>query len=135
MPKIGTSRRVLIDVAGETVTFICRHPSAQELSRFLNARFIHKRGKTETNLSGSRSIFMDQITTDLEGGTFEAADGTEQPIDASYQLTEADKTKWTGILGVKVSSFLDLIPMSWKSSAAQQFEDSANVPDEGPEKN
>jgi hypothetical protein len=126
MPKLDTNRRVSIDVAGGTVTFICRTPSASEQSKFLNSRFATKRNKVETRVYAARAEFMDQITVDVEGVTYVNAEGAEFPLNAAASLTDADKAKWTAVLGVTIKSFRDLIPLSWKSSAAQRFEDSNN---------
>ncbi len=136
MPKIASTRRVSIDVFGEIVTFICRIPTGDELSKFLNGRFSAKRNKVESNVYPARAAFMDKITQDVEGATFEDAEGVERPLNAGTVLTEADKHKWCKLLAVpSIDSFRDLIPLSWKSSAAQQFEDSANAAGEDDGKN
>ena len=137
MPKIASTRRVSIDVSGETVTFICRTPTAAEQSHFLNNRFSTKRNKVETRVYQARAEFMDKITVDIEGATYDDAAGTELPLNAATVLTDGDKTKWAEISARRCRSWKDLIPLSWKSSAAQRFEDSQNQPeDEGePAKN
>jgi hypothetical protein len=137
MPKIASTRRVSIDVSGETVTFICRTPTAAEQSRFLNSRFSTERNKVKTRIYEARAEFMDLITVDVEGATYEQANDDEAKLSKATVLNDADKSMWAGILGAPVKSWKDLIPLSWKSSAAQRFEDSNNQPeDEGePAKN
>jgi len=135
MPKLDTTRRITIVVGEEAVTFICRLPAPDEQSKFLNSRFTQKRNKVESNVYPARVAFMDKITLDIEGATFVDAEGAEKPLNASAVLTDADKAKWMKALGLRsIESFLDLIPLSWKSSAAQQFEDNASA-SEGDEKN
>ncbi|HVW07301.1 MAG TPA: hypothetical protein VHC90_01895 [Bryobacteraceae bacterium] len=128
MPKIDTTRRIAIEVSGETVTFICRVPTGDEQSKFLNSRFTTKRNKVESNVYPARAAFIDNIAVDVEGATFVDAQGAEKPLNASTSFTDADKAKWAKALGLRsIDSWKDLIPLSWKSSAAQQFEDSANA--------
>ncbi|HEX4135920.1 MAG TPA: hypothetical protein VHY84_14995 [Bryobacteraceae bacterium] len=130
------NRRIAVDVSGETVVFVCRVPSAAELSKFLNARFETKRNKVKSHVYEARQEFIDKIAIDIENATYVGADGVEKPLNARTVLEDQDKTYWSGIQGEPVQSWKDLIPLSWKSSAAQQFEDSANVgEDEGATKN
>ncbi len=128
--QIKTTRRVAIDVAGETVVFICRIPSAQELSKFLNGRFTQKRNKVESRVYEARAEFIDKILVDVEGAEFEGADKTIRPLNAQTVLTEDDKVMWRGIMGTPVETWKDLIQLSWKSSAALRFEDSSNEGDD-----
>jgi hypothetical protein len=131
MPKIASNRRVSINIAGDVVTFICRTPTAEEHSKFLNGRFNTKKNRVESNVYPARAAFMDKITVNIEGATYEDAEGVERPLNASTSFTDADKKKWAGELGLpSIESWRDLIPLSWKSSAAQQFEDSATAAEE-----
>ena len=136
MPCLAAApnRRIAIDVNGDTVVFICRVPSATELSKFLNSRFETKRNKVKSCVYEAREEFINKIATDIENATYAGADGEEKPLNAQTVLSDQDKTYWSGILGVPVQTWKDLIPLSWKSSAAQRFEDSANV-EEDPGKN
>lgn len=130
--------RVKVAVAGgETVVFICRQPTAAEQSRFLNARFEQKGRKVESRLYPARATFMDQIALDIEGAEYELADGTLAPLTAATVLSDEDRSRMGGIIGQPVKSWKDLIPMAWKSQAAQRFEDGTTPDDEEdePEKN
>ncbi|HZL56927.1 MAG TPA: hypothetical protein VFC21_07590 [Bryobacteraceae bacterium] len=127
---VAPKKRVAIDVNGETVVFICRTPSAGEMSAFLNSRFITKRNKVESRAYEAREAFMDKVAIDIENATYAGADGVEKPLDASTVLSSDEKTYLAGILGKPVDSWKDVIPMQWKSSAAQRFEDSATAPEE-----
>jgi hypothetical protein len=127
---VATTRRVAIDVNGEIVVFVCRTPSAPELSQFLNGRFETKRNKVNSRVYEAREAFINKILIDVENATYSGADGAEQPLSAATSLSDQDQAYWSGIMGTQVKTWKDLIPMSWKSSAAQRFEDSANVADE-----
>jgi hypothetical protein len=124
------TRRIPIDVNGETVVFVCRVPSAAELSKFLNGRFATVRNKVNSRVYEAREEFINKIAVDVENATYAGADGIEKPLSAATALSDEDKTFWSGMFGQRVESWKDLIPLSWKSSAAQRFEDSANVADE-----
>ena len=124
---ISSTRRISIDVGDETVTFVCRPPSGADISTFLSARFKTKRNKVESFVYPARAAFFDRIVINAENATYEAADSTQQTLDAGTMLTDADKTKWGVLLGIQISGWKDLIPLSWKSSLAQRFEDSADA--------
>jgi|SRR5665213_166743 len=124
------TRRIAIDVNGESVIFICRVPSAPELSKFLNARFHTARNKVKSCVYEAREEFINKIAIDVENATYAGADGVEKPLGAATTLDDAEKAYWSGVQGVRVESWKDLIPLSWKSSAAQRFEDSATVGDD-----
>ena len=131
----ATTKRIAIDVNGETVVFICRTPSTPELSQFLNSRFATKRNKVESRVYEARAAFMDKISVDIENATYAAADGQEKPLSVKTDLSADDKTYWSGILGTRVETWKDLVPLTWKSSAAMKFEDSSAAPEDEPGKN
>lgn len=126
----AATRRIAIEANGETVVFICRVPSGAEVSAFLNARFVTQRNKVVSNVYTAREAFINKIAIDVENATYEGTDGLEKPLNASVSLTEEEKTYWSGLMGIRVETWKDLIPLSWKSSAAQQFEDSATQGDD-----
>ena len=113
---------VMVD-GGEKVVFICRRPKAQELSNFLNKRFQTKGTRVKSQLYEAREALIDKILVNVEGAEYEDAAGQVKPLNASTVLSDQDKTHWAGILGESIESWKDLIPMSWKSSAAMTFED------------
>jgi hypothetical protein len=63
---VATTRRVAIDVNGEIVVFVCRTPSAPELSQFLNGRFETKRNKVNSRVYEAREAFINKILIDVE---------------------------------------------------------------------
>lgn len=123
--SVAIRRTVEIEVlvGGETVTLVCRQPTAQQLSGFLNARFEAKGRKVKSHLYSARTGLIDQVLVDIKNATYENAQGELKTLNASTVLSEGDVAYWSGILGSKVESWKDLIPMSWKSSAAMRFED------------
>jgi hypothetical protein len=137
MPLAFDTRvRVAVDVGGEDVVFICRTPTAKETSAFLNNRFVTKRNKVTSHLYDARANFMDAIVVDVENAQFRNAAGEVLPLNAQTVLTDDDKRQCGAVLGVQVESWKDLIPLSWKSSAAMKFEDSQSASgEEEPEGN
>ncbi len=124
---IASTRRIELEVGGDTVTFVCRIPTGPAMSKFLSSRFRTQRNKVESRVYEARAEFFDAIIVDLENAQFENAENQTVDLGAATVLTEADKTKWSGLMGVPVSGWKDLIPLGWKSSVAQWFEDSANA--------
>lgn len=120
---ITSNVSIKVPVGGETVTFVCRRPSAQVMSAFLKNRFETKGKRVKSNLYEARATLIDKILFDIEGAEYESADGQSVPLNRNTVLTDADKQKWQGILGIPVNDWKDLIPLSWKSSAAMSFED------------
>jgi hypothetical protein len=126
MPLISRTVRVSISLPNEEkATFICRRPTSAELSAFLNSRFTNVRNKLKTRLYEARAEFFDKIAVNAENVTFENANGTAVPLNASTSLTDEDKAAWSAILGTPVTSWKDLIDVSWKSSVSMRFEDPA----------
>lgn len=122
---------ILIAVeGGNSVTVLCRRPTAQEKQKFLNSRFTTHRNKTTSRLYEARAEFFDKIAVDVEGVTFENAKDEEVPLNAQTVFTDEDKAKWQGIMGVPITGWRDLIDVAWKSSVIMRFEDSASEPDE-----
>ena len=134
MVTIGSTVSIRIPVGDETVTFICRRPSASEHSKFLRDRFEAKGRKMQNHLYEAREALIDKILVDVQGAEFETAEGIGVALNNKTTLNDADVAKWSGLLGVQVTSWKDLIPASWKSSAAMRFED-AQPDDEADEKN
>jgi hypothetical protein len=131
-----TQVRVPVDVGGEDVILICRTPTAKETSSFLNNRFVTKRNKVTSHLYEARADFITAIVVDLENAQFRNAVGEVLPLNAQTVLTDEDKRQCGAVLGVQVESWKDLIPLSWKSSAAMKFEDSQSASgEEEPEGN
>ena len=129
MPKSAFREdvRVVIDVDGEDVVFICRKPTGQEVSKFLSARFEQgRRGKVESHLYEARERFMRSIVVDIENATYQNADRQILPLTAVAVLSDADKQFASGVLKTDVRDWRDLIPANWYSSAAMHFEDAAN---------
>lgn len=134
MVTIGSSIRIKVPVGDDSVEFICRRPTAEEQSKFLRDRFETKGRKVKSHLYETRVALIDRIATDIAGAQYENAAGETVPLNAQTVLSEEDKRKWAGILGVPVKDWRDLVPASWKSSAAMRFED-AQPEDEGGEGN
>lgn len=132
----ATKIRIPIPVGDETVVMICRRPSAEELNRFLSARFQAKGRKVQTHLYEAREALIDKVLIDVENADYEAPNGEFRPLNARTELTAEERTFCSGILGRQVQTWKDLIPLSWKSSAAMHFEDPApEAGEEGAEKN
>ncbi|MGE5487570.1 MAG: hypothetical protein ACM3ZB_07090 [bacterium] len=133
----ATKIRIPIPVGDETVIMICRRPTAEELNKFLSARFRASGRKVQTHLYEAREELIDKVLIDVENAEYEGPDGKLRPLSARTELTEEEKTFCSGVLGKPVKTWKDLIPLSWKSSAAMHFEDPApEAPEaEGNEKN
>jgi len=125
--------RITVPVSGEDVVFICRRPAAKEISQFLSSRNRTHRNKVTSRLYEAREEFARSIIQDAENVSYRSVTGEELPLNARTSLSAEDKEHWSKVLGVKVESWLDLIPLSWFSSVAMYFEDS--LPDDGPEGN
>jgi hypothetical protein len=120
---IQTKVRISVPVGSETVVFVCRRPSAPELNAFLKQRFEAKGKKVKSHLYEAREELMYRILVDAENAEYEKKDGTMAPLNARTVLSDEDKAHWSSILGKTVSTWIDLIPLSWLSSAAMKFED------------
>jgi hypothetical protein len=127
----ATSVRIRVPVGDDDVVFVCRRPTGREISKFLSSRYVTKRNKMEPRLYEARLEFVNSILRDVEGATFRNAAGEELPLNAASTLTAEDKALWAGTLGEPVESWKDLIPVTWKSSVAMYFEDSAAGEDAG----
>lgn len=126
--------RVVVPVGDEQVVLICRKPTAEELNRFLSARFVSKGRKVQSNLVEARLKFMDRILVNVENAEYETASGESKPLNNQTQLSEDDRAFASSVLGAPVQSWKDLVNMTWKCSAAMSFEES--IPeDEVTEKN
>lgn len=125
---VTISRVVKVKVpveGGETVTLVCRRPTSQELSGFLNARFDTRGKKVKSKLYEARTALINKILVNVEDANFEKADGGCAMLNAQTVLSEEDQAHWSGLLGTPVTGWKDLIPVSWMSSAAMAFEDPA----------
>ena len=136
---ISSNVRVRIAIAGgQFVTIICRRPTAQAVSKFLDARFENKRNKIQSRLYAARTEFVRSIMVDIENAEYECPPGSETllPLTAKTVLSDEEKAHWSGIVGEPVHGWKELIPIQWLSQAAQKFED-GQIPDdeEAPEKN
>ncbi len=114
---------ISIDVSGDKVIIVCRRPTPQEQSAFLNARFEAKGRKVRSHLYEAREALIDKIMVDVRNATYETAAGELKPLNSQTVLAQQDQDHWSSILGVQVQNWKDLIPVSWKSSAAMHFED------------
>jgi hypothetical protein len=136
MPAVISNRvRIPVPVGDDTVVFICRRPTAAEQSEFLSARFQAKGRKVKSHLYDARQDLIYKVLVDMEGAEYETKAGERQPLNARTLLSDEDKGYWAGILGEQVTSWVDLIPVSWLSSAAMFFEDPAPEEAEGDRKN
>lgn len=130
MVTISGVVRVKVQVGSDTVVLVCRRPTAPEQSAFLGARFKTKGRKVKSELYEAREAFIDKILIDAEGAEFASGTGV-RPLNASTDLSAEDRQQWTRIMGKPVDRWQDLIPVSWKSSAAMTFEDPAQDEGEG----
>jgi hypothetical protein len=136
MPGVISNRvRIPVPVGGEEVILICRRPTAAETSGFLSRRFTQHGRKVKSKLYEAREELMAQILVDAENAEYETKNGERKPLNAQTVLSDEDKAYWSGILGKTVFNWFDLIPLSWLSSAAMTFEDSAPDGEEEQEKN
>lgn len=125
--------RITVPVPGDEVVFVCRRPSAKEISKFLTSRNRTHRNKVTSRLYEAREEFARSIILDVENVSFRTASGEVKPLNAQTTLSAEDKEHWSKVLDVKVESWLDLISISWFSSVAMFFEDT--LPDDGAEGN
>ena len=123
MPRLDSTIRISVPVGDEDVILVCRRPSADEVSKFLNSRFTTHRNKVKSNLYPARVAFVDSILVDAENVTFVTASGEEKPLNAATVLTPDDASHWSKVLGEAVSCWKDLISMPWKSTVAMYFEE------------
>ncbi|MCL4797638.1 MAG: hypothetical protein KJZ84_23950 [Bryobacteraceae bacterium] len=128
---LSSKQRIPISVGGETVTMICRQPTAKEVSIFLSQRFETKRNKIKSRLYEARPEFVRKILLDVENAQYESAGGEIRPLNAQSVLSEEDLRHASALLGRQVESWLDLIPDSWFSAVAMRFEDAAPDDEDG----
>lgn len=128
---LTTKLRIPISVGGETVTMICRQPTAKEVSNFLAQRFETKRNKIKSRLYEARPEFARKILIDVENAQYETSNGEIKQLTAQTVLTEDDTRHATALLGRPVETWLDLIPDSWFSAVAMRFEDAAPEDEDG----
>jgi hypothetical protein len=136
MPEVVVNNiRISVPIGSEDVVFVCRRPSAKEISKFLSSRYIQKRNKVEARLYEAREAFVNSILVDVENVTFRNAANESLPLNAATILTEADRASWAAQLDVKPSelTWKDMVPLNWKSGVAMYFEDaqSEKEDDEG----
>lgn len=122
---LASKLRIPIAVGGETVTMICRQPTAKEVSAFLSQRFQTHRNKVKSRLYEARPEFARKILQDVENAQYESASGAILPLSAQTVLSDEDRRHAGALLGRAVDSWLDLIPDSWFSAVAMRFEDAA----------
>lgn len=120
--------RIRVTTGNEDVVFICRQPSAKEVSKFLASRFVTHRNKQVNRLYEARQSFIDSIIEDVENVSYRDAAGNLVPLHAGTQFTPEDIATWSKTLDLRPSEvdWKALIPLNWKSSAAMFFEDSAS---------
>jgi hypothetical protein len=138
---ISSTTRIKIPTAGgESVTFICRKPSAPEVSKFLSGRYTRKRNKMEDRRVEAQVAFAKSILLDVENlgyeliGTNGIGTGKVVGLNKSTVLTEEDKHFYG------VSDWKDVIQANWLVSVAMQFEEASvtgldGEEDEDPAKN
>lgn len=117
--------RVAVPVGNEDAIFICERPTGKELSAFLTSRFRTHRNKITNVAYEVRPNFAKSLILDAENISFENAAGEVVPLNNKTELTEADKAKWSSILGEPVVHWRDLISVSWLCSVAMYFEESS----------
>lgn len=122
--------KIAVPVGGEDVVFTLRRPSAKETSKFLNSRFEQKRNKLVSKLYEARVAFIDSLLVDISNAQYETAAGELKPLNKDTVLSADDAAHASRVLDIPVNSWKDLIPVSWKSSVAMQFEDSNQGGDE-----
>jgi hypothetical protein len=127
---IGSTIAINIPVGDETVVLVCRRPTTQEQSQFLKDRFEAKGRKVKSHLYETRVALIDKILLDVKNAEYVTASGEKKPLNSATVLTDEDKRHWSGILGMAVETWKDLIPQSWQSSAAMRFEDTQPEDDE-----
>ena len=128
---IANKIRIPITAGGEEVILVCRRPTAVETSTFLSQRFTAQGRKVKSNLYAAREELMRKVLVDVENAQYETKAQELKPLTAQAVLSDEDKAYWSGILGKPVASWIDLIPLSWLSSGAMYFEDSAPEDAEG----
>jgi hypothetical protein len=120
---ISNRVRIPIQVGGEDVVLICRRPTSAELNAFLSSRFMAHGRKVKSKLYDAREELMYKVLVDAENAEYETKAGERRPLHAQTVISDEDKAYWSGILGKQVSTWVDLIPLSWLSSGAMAFED------------
>ena len=127
--------RIAVSAGNEDVIFVCRNPTARDMAKFLNSRYVQRRNKIETRLYEARAEFVDAILVDVENVTYKSSTGESVPLNAQTQFTDADRASWAAQLDVRPSemTWKDLLPLNWKSGVAMYFEDaqSRREDDEG----
>lgn len=126
MPEVFSDHiRISVPVGDEEVVFICRQPTAKEISKFLSSRYVQVRNKVQTRLYEAREAFVNSILVDVENVTFRNAANESIPLNAATVLTESDRATLAARYDVKPSdmTWKDMIPLNWKSGVAMYFED------------
>ncbi len=109
---------------GESVTVVLRHPTPEELNKFLKDRFQTVRNVVRNNQPEARRALIDKILVNVEGFTADNAKGEEVQVNKDLVLSDEDRIHWSAVLGFPVQTWKDLIPATWKNSWALRFEES-----------
>ncbi len=121
--SITSKIRILVPVGDENVVLICRKPTAAEHSAFLKGRYEQKGRKVRDQSYDAREELMYKILVDAENAEYETAAGETKPLNSRTVLSDEDKSHWSRVLGKTVNSWIDLMPISWLSTAAMSFEE------------
>ena len=123
--SFSKTRRITIPVGDEAVVIIVKEPSSKERSDFLSSRFAMQGRKVKNQMTEARAKFIRPLLLDVENATFEDAQGSPHPLNKSTTLSDEDKSYVELVLGIPVKDWRDLVNVSWLSSAAMAFEDTA----------
>jgi hypothetical protein len=124
MQVISSTTRIKIPTAGgESVTFVCRKPSAKEVSAFLSNRFTRHRNKMVDRRVEAQVSFAKSIVIDVENLGYELIGvdgvGTGEVVPLSRSTVLSDQAK--AFYGA--SDWKDMIQVNWLVSVAMQFEE------------
>ena len=125
MQAILSSIRIKIPTGGETVTFVCRKPTAKEVSTFLSGRYTRHRNKMVDRRVDAQLAFAKSILIDVENlgyepiGTDGIGTGKVVALNKATVLSDDDKRVY------QASDWKDVIQANWLVSVAMQFEEAS----------
>lgn len=131
---ISSTKRIKIPTAnGESVVFICRKPTATEVSKFLSARYTRHRNKMQDRRVEAQVSFAKSILLDVENLGYEPVDGNGVSTGKVVALTKSTVLSDDDKRVYGAHDWKDVIQANWLVSVAMQFEEASVTGIEGDE--
>ncbi len=140
MSSVQSTVRIKIETASDFIVFVCRKPSAREVSKFLAARYTRHRNKMVDRRVDAQIEFAKSLLLDVENLSYEPigpdglGTGKLTHLNKATVLTDADKRFYDA------ADWRDIPQVNWLVSLAMHFEEPAMTggssdEDTGEEKN